>query len=137
MLFRNINKNKFSRVMTSPGPAFQEIFWLFFTLILCNFSVQTLQYFQKNFNLFFAHENIKKRASKVAYNQPQTLFSQVQPVCPNQPKIDFSYYKYVTGLICLLICVFFGKIYITFCDYCQFCIKLVIKMLKYRTRARL
>ena len=42
----------------------------------------TMQCLQKNLNLFFAHENIKKRASKVAHNRPQTFFSQVQPGCP-------------------------------------------------------
>ena len=42
--------------------------------------------------------------SKVAHNRPQTFFSQYWPGCPNQPRIDFSYYKYVPRLICLLIC---------------------------------
>ena len=32
------------------------------------------------------------------------LFFTVLPGCPNQPRIDFSYYKYVPRLICLLIC---------------------------------
>ena len=32
---------------------FQIFFWLLFTFILCNFSVQTLKYFQKNFKLTF------------------------------------------------------------------------------------
>ena len=76
----------------------------FLPFILCNFSVRTLQYIQKKLNLFFAHENIKKRASKVAHNWPRTFFSQVLPGCPNQPRIDFSYYKYVQRFICLLIC---------------------------------
>ena len=38
---------------TSSSPiknTFQIFFWLLFTLILCNFSVQTLKYFQKNLN---------------------------------------------------------------------------------------
>ena len=30
-------------------------------------------------DLFLAHENIKKRASKVAHNRPQTFFSQYCP----------------------------------------------------------
>ena len=34
------------------------------------------------------------------------LFFTVLPGCPNQPRIDFSYYKYVPRLICLLICGF-------------------------------
>jgi hypothetical protein len=45
-----------------------------------------------------------KLRSKVAHNQPQTFFSQARPGCPNQPRIDFLYYKNVPRLICLLIC---------------------------------
>ena len=70
------------------------------TFILCNFSVRTLQYFQ----FFFAHENIRKLPSKVAHNRPQTFFFKYWLGCPNQPRIDFSCYKYVPRLICLLIC---------------------------------
>jgi hypothetical protein len=33
-----------------------------------------MQLFKKNLDLFFAHENIKKRASKVAHNRPQLFF---------------------------------------------------------------
>ena len=47
-----------------------------------------------------------KLCSKVAHNRPKTFFSQVRPGFPNQPRIDFSYYKYVPRLICLLICGF-------------------------------
>ena len=63
----------FSRKKTvfSPVKNTSKIFFDFFTFILCNFLVRTLQYFQKILNLFFAHENIKKRASKVAHNWPQ------------------------------------------------------------------
>ena len=32
------------------------------------------------------------------------LFFTVLHGCPNQPRIDFSYHKYVPRLICLLIC---------------------------------
>ena len=60
--------------------------------------------FSKKINVFFAHENMKKLCSKVAHNRPQTFFSQVRPGCPNQPRIDFSYYKNVPRLVCLLIC---------------------------------
>jgi hypothetical protein len=66
--------------------------------------VRTLQYFQKKKKKIFAYENIKKRASIVAHNGPQTFFSEVRLGCSNQPKIDFSYCKYVPRLICLLIC---------------------------------
>ena len=46
---------------------------------------------------------MKKPPSKVAHNRP-LIFFQYWPGCPNQPRIDFSYYKYVPRLICLLIC---------------------------------
>ena len=65
-----------------------------------------MQLFSADATVFsnFFYENIKKWASKVAHDWPQTFFSQVWPGCPNQPRIDFSYYKYVPRLICLLIC---------------------------------
>jgi hypothetical protein len=34
---------------------------------------------QTFFAFFFAHENIKKRASKVAHNRPQTFFHNYSP----------------------------------------------------------
>jgi hypothetical protein len=68
-----------------------------------------LQYFQKN--IFFCPWKQKKRASKVAHNRPQTFFSQVRPGCPNQPRIDSLYYKYVSRFICLLICDINGHEY--------------------------
>ena len=49
----------------------------------------TLQYFQKKLNLFFAHENIKKRASKFAHNRPQTFFSQYCPAAQTSPELIF------------------------------------------------
>ena len=59
--------------------------------------------FKKNLNLFFVHEIIKKRASKVAHNRLQFFFSQVRP------RIDFSYYMSdssvslsVAGLVCII-----------------------------------
>jgi hypothetical protein len=51
---------------------FPKLFWLFFTFILCNFSVRMLQYFQTNFRFTFCPWKHKKQASKVAHNQPQT-----------------------------------------------------------------
>ena len=40
-------------------------------------------------NLFFAHENIKKRASKAAHNRPQTFFSQYCPAAQTSPELIF------------------------------------------------
>ena len=45
--------------------------------------------FKKKLNLFFAHENIKKWASKVAHNRPQTLFSQYCPALQTSPELIF------------------------------------------------
>ena len=45
------------------------------------------------FSLVFTHENLKERASKFAHNRPKPFFT-VQP--SPQPKIFFSYYKYLS-----------------------------------------
>ena len=41
------------------------------------FSADATIFSKKNLNLFFAHENLKKQASKVAHNRP--FFSQTSP----------------------------------------------------------
>ena len=38
------------------------------------------------------------------------FFFKYWPGCPNQPRIDFSYHKYVPRPICLLICGFYSLI---------------------------
>ena len=53
-------------------------------LILCNFLVQTLQYFQKH-TPFFAPENMKKTPLKVALNCPK-IFISVLARLPKWPK---------------------------------------------------
>ena len=70
-----------------------KYFLTFFTFILCNFLVRMLQCLKKNLNLFFAHENLKKRASKVAHNRPQTFFSQVRPAAQTSPELIFHIIK--------------------------------------------
>jgi len=60
------------------------------------FSADATIFSKKKLNSFFAHENIK--------NRPQKFFFTVLLSCPNQPRIDFSYYEYVPRFICLLIC---------------------------------
>ena len=58
---------------------------------------------------FVLRKTFKKRDTKVSHNHPKPFFhSQVQtsPTQPSpQPKIDFSYYKYVPRHICLLVLV--------------------------------
>ena len=46
----------------------------FFTFILCNFLVRTLQNFQKKFSSILPMKTLKNWASKVAHNGPQTSF---------------------------------------------------------------
>ena len=45
-------------------------------------------------NLFFTHENIKKRAEKVAHNQPKTFFSQYCLAAQTSPELIF-HIKYI------------------------------------------
>ena len=75
------------------------MFCLLFTFILCNFSVRILKYFQKRIKLFFVHKNFKKRASKVAHNQPKPFYFTVQssPDHSPLPRIDFSYILWNLG----------------------------------------
>ena len=77
---------------------------MFFTFILFNFLLQALQYFQKKIKFIFCPwEHRKIKPQKLLIIVPKLFFT-VLPSCPNQPKIDSSYYKYVSRLICLLIC---------------------------------
>ena len=61
--------------------------------------------FSKNKQIYFLPMTTKKKPSKSAHNRPQTFFSQVQLSCPNQPRIEFSYYKISGKSICSLICI--------------------------------
>ena len=76
----------------------------FFTFFLCNFSVRTLQCFQKKKFIFFALKKLKKPPSKVAHNRPKPFFPQPSPSHSQQPKIDFSYHKNVSPSVCSLVC---------------------------------
>ena len=58
----------------------------FLYLYSMQLSVWTLQYFQKEW-FFTTHENLKKRASKVANNQPKPFFSQSSPA--HSPELIF------------------------------------------------
>ena len=61
--------------------------------------------FSKKKKIYFLPMTTKKKPSKSAHNRPQTFFSQVQLSCPNQPRIEFSYYKISGKSICSLICI--------------------------------
>ena len=75
----------------------------FSTFFLCNFSVRTLQCFQKKI-FFFDHKKLKKPSSKVAHSRPKPVISQSSPAHSSEPRIDFSYYKMSGTSICSLIC---------------------------------
>ena len=51
--------------------------------------MQLFSIFKKSLNLFFARENLKKRASKVAHNRPQTFFSQYCQAAQTSPELIF------------------------------------------------
>ena len=63
------------------------------------FNVLSLPYSNKLLPILPLNNHIKNRLKSCS------IFFTVLPGCPNQPRIDFSYYEYVPRLICLLICV--------------------------------
>ena len=58
-------------------------------LILCSFSVRTLQHFQKTFNIFLHPKTWKKRPQKLLIIGPNFFFS-VLPIGPKPAQITFS-----------------------------------------------
>ena len=83
---------------------FKKIFWLFFTFILCNFSVQTLKYFFKNWTDFLSIKTFLYVPEKLLIIGPDPFISQSSPDHSLQPRIDFSYYEISGPDICSLIC---------------------------------
>jgi hypothetical protein len=84
---------------------FPNYFCLLFTFVLCNFSVQTLKYFQKYFQIiFFSIKTLKNRPKKLLIIGPNPYISQSSPDHSPQPRIDFSYYEISGPDICSLIC---------------------------------
>jgi hypothetical protein len=61
----------------------------FFDLFYVTFQCRPYNIFKKRFNLIFAHENIKKQASKVAHNRLQTFFSSTGPATQTSSKLIF------------------------------------------------
>ena len=55
---------------------FQIFFDFCLPLFYATFQFGRYNTFKKYINLFFAHENLKKWASKVAHNRPKLFFSQ-------------------------------------------------------------
>ena len=66
----------------------------FFYLYTLQLFSRPIEYFQKNIKLIFVHENIKNGPQKLLIISPKTFFSHYWPGCPNQHKIDFTYYRY-------------------------------------------
>ena len=56
------------------------------------FNVDAAMFFFMKFQLFFAHENMKKTPSKVAHNLPKHFFQYCQPA-QNQPKSHILFHK--------------------------------------------
>ena len=57
------------------------------------FSEDPTIFSKKTLNLFFAHENIKKRASKVGHNRPQIFFHSTGPAAQTSPELIFHILK--------------------------------------------
>ena len=60
--------------------------------------------FSKKCVIYFLPMKTEKNGSQKMLIIGPKLFFTVLHGCPNQPRIDFSYHKYVPRLICLLIC---------------------------------
>ena len=59
---------------------FPKSFWLLFTFILCNFSVRTLKYFQKNCKLIFLSiKTLRNGPQKLLIIGPNPFISQSSP----------------------------------------------------------
>ena len=72
--FLALRKTGFSPIKNTSQLFFDFCLPLFYETFQC----RLLQYFQKNLNWFFTHENFKKMASKVAHIGPNFFFT-VQP----------------------------------------------------------
>ena len=68
--FLALKKTGFSPVKNTSQDFFDFLLPLFYATFQCGH----YNIFKKILNLFFAHENIRKRASKVAHNRSQTFF---------------------------------------------------------------
>ena len=87
----------------------QQFFFLIFLTFFYLYSMQLFSadatIFSKHFYIYFlSMKTLKNGPQKLLMIGPKLFFSQYWPGCPNQPRIDFSYYKYDPRLICLLIC---------------------------------
>ena len=75
--------------------------------------MRTLRYIQKKIDLFFAHENLKKRASKVAHNRPQTFFLSTGPAAQTSPELIFHIINMSVSLsVVLSILIFFRFVFL-------------------------
>ena len=61
----------------------------FLPLFYATFHCGRYNIFKKKLNLFFAHENINNRASKVAHNRPKLFFHKYSPAAQTSPELIF------------------------------------------------
>ena len=94
-LHSNFSVKKDKKMKKKSPPHRNKIFLPFF-----NATFQCGRY--DIFKFFLPLKTWKKNPLKVAHNRPQFFFH-VLAGCPNQPRIDFSCYKYVQRRICSLI----------------------------------
>ena len=69
---------------------FPKLFSLVFIFILCNFSVQTLKYFQKNLEFnFLSIKTLKNGPQKLLIIGPDPFISQSAQATPHSPELIF------------------------------------------------
>ena len=90
---RSPKKNEFFQLF-STFCGLKKFF--FIKVILCNFSVRTLGYFQKNFKTFFCLPKHEKTALKSCSESAQALFFQYCQPAQNLPKSHFLFHKNVS-----------------------------------------
>ena len=98
VLFLALKKTCFSKKKILPP---QKIVFTFF---LCNFSVRTLQCFQKILKFFWPRKSEKNWPQKLLMIDPAPFIAQSSQDHSPQPRIDFSYYEISGPDICSLIC---------------------------------
>ena len=111
-------KKTFSPVKNTSRNIFHFCFPIFYTTFQC----KPYNIFKQKLNYLFTYGNLKKQASKVAHNWPKPFFSQSSPAYSPQPRIDFSYYKYVPRVICLLICGLVYNMFLKLIDSSSKCL---------------
>jgi hypothetical protein len=78
---------------------YQNFFYFFLPLFYATFQCRPYTIFKKYVNLFFAHENIKKRPQKLLIIGPKLFFHSTGPAAQTSPEFIFHIIKNVPRLM--------------------------------------